>query len=279
MAVCSSAQDAEQKIKIRGLITDRTGDNLIVKTAEREVTVVMTDDTKVQQPKGLGIRKEQMSFAVLIPGLKVSVEGVRDEQGQLVAQKITFSGSDLRTAESIQAGLAPTNKAVKTNEQNIAASKVEIAANRERISDAEEEIDAVSRRFNDLTEFDIKAEAMVYFASGSTRIAAKDKTALMDLARNAVNLTGYIIQVKGFADSSGNAAMNQRLSMDRAQEVIAYLIQDCNVPIRRVIAPGAMGMAEPAASNETAKGRAANRRVEVKVLVNRGLAGTKKDTP
>ncbi len=276
--VWSYAEDNE-KVKIRGLITDRTGDSLIVKTSDGEVTVVLTDDTKVQQPKGLGIRKEQMSFAALIPGLKVSVEGTRDQQHQLVAQKITFSGSDLKTAETIQAGMAPTKKAVKTNEQNIAANKVEIAGNRERIADAEEEIDAVTRRFNDLTEFDIKGEVSVYFASGGKTITARDKAALMDLARKAVNLTGYIIQVKGFADSSGNSALNQRLSMDRAQEVIAYLIQDCNVPVRRVIAPGAMGMAEPAASNETAKGRAANRRVEVKVLVNRGLAATTIKTP
>jgi outer membrane protein OmpA-like peptidoglycan-associated protein len=79
--------------------------------------------------------------------------------------------------------------------------------------------------------------------------------------------------VKGFADSSGNAAMNQKLSMDRAQTVIAYLIQTCNVPVRHVIAPGAMGTADPTAPNETPQGRAENRRVEVKVLVNKGLAG------
>jgi OOP family OmpA-OmpF porin len=92
-------------------------------------------------------------------------------------------------------------------------------------------------------------------------------------AHDAVNLTGYMISVKGFADSSGAAAMNQKLRMDRAQVVIAYLIQDCNVPVRNVIAPGAMGTADPAAPNETASGRAENRRVEVKVLVNKGLAG------
>jgi OmpA-OmpF porin, OOP family len=67
--------------------------------------------------------------------------------------------------------------------------------------------------------------------------------------------------------------MNQQLSMDRAQSVIAYLIQNCNVPVRHVVAPGAMGTADPAAANETAQGRAENRRVEVKVLVNKGLAG------
>ena len=93
------------------------------------------------------------------------------------------------------------------------------------------------------------------------------------MAHSALNQTGYIIQVKGYADSSGNAAMNQKLSMERAQNVIAFLLQNCNVPVRHVVAPGAMGEAEPAASNETSAGRAENRRVEVKVLVNKGLAG------
>jgi outer membrane protein OmpA-like peptidoglycan-associated protein len=118
-----------------------------------------------------------------------------------------------------------------------------------------------------------KGEATVNFAVGSSVISADDKATLSKLAHDAVNLTGYIIQVKGFADSSGNAAMNQKLSQERAQEVIAYLIQDCNVPVRHVVAPGAMGTADPTATNETAQGRAENRRVEVKVLVNKGLAG------
>ena len=82
-----------------------------------------------------------------------------------------------------------------------------------------------------------------------------------------------LIEVKGYADSTGNASMNQRLSMDRAREVVVFLIQNCNVPVRRIVAPGAMGIATPVASNETSAGRSQNRRVEVKVLVNRGLAG------
>jgi len=67
--------------------------------------------------------------------------------------------------------------------------------------------------------------------------------------------------------------MNQKLSMDRAQNVIAFLLQNCNVPVRHIIAPGAMGEVAPVASNETKAGRAENRRVEVKVLLNKGLAG------
>jgi outer membrane protein OmpA-like peptidoglycan-associated protein len=258
--------DNSEKVKIRGLITGRTGETLKVKTSDGNITVVLTDDTKVQKPKGLGLRKTEMSFTALIPGLKISVEGFRDEQSRLVADTITFSGDDLRTAESVQAGVTPTQEAVEANEQNIAANKEQIASN-------EQEIQDVSKRFSDLTEFDTKGEATIFFASGSKSIPAKDQTALMDLARNAVNLTGYLVEVKGYADSSGDAAMNQKLSMDRAQEVVAFLIQNCNVPVRRIVAPGAMGAAAPVASNETSQGRSKNRRVEVKVLVNRGLAG------
>jgi OmpA-OmpF porin, OOP family len=265
--------DNSQKVKIHGLITGRTGETLKVKTSDGNVTVVLTDDTKVRKPKGLGLRKTEMSFTALIPGLKISVDGFRDEQSRLVADTITFSGDDLKTAESIQAGLTPTQEEVEANQQNIAANKVQIAANREKIASNEQEIQDVSKRFSDLTEFDTKGETTIYFASGSKSIPSKDQTELMDLAHNAVNLTGYLIEVKGYADSTGNAAMNQKLSMDRAQEVVAFLIQNCNVPVRRIVAPGAMGAAAPVASNETPQGRSKNRRVEVKVLVNRGLAG------
>jgi len=206
----------------------------------------------------------------LIPGLKISVDGVRDEQNRLVADTITFSGDDLKTAESIQAGLTPTQEVVETNQENIAANKVQVAANREKIASNEQEIQDVSKRFSDLTELDTKGEATVFLAVGNRNIPAKDQTALMDVAHNAVTLTGYLIEVKGFTDSSGNAAMNQKLSMDRAQAVVAFLIQNCNVPVRRIVAPGAMGETAPVVSDETTQGRSKNRRVEVKVLMNRG---------
>jgi hypothetical protein len=136
-----------QKVKIQGLVTGRTGDTLKVKTNDGNVTVVLTDDTKVRKPKGLGLRKTQMSFMALIPGLKISVDGFKDEQSRLVADTITFSGDDLKTAESIQAGLTPTREAVETNEENIAANKVQIAANREKIASNEQEIEDVSSAF------------------------------------------------------------------------------------------------------------------------------------
>jgi len=284
-----------ENVKIKGLITTRTGETLTIKTADGgSVSVVLTDSTKVQQPKGLGLRKKQMSAAVLIPGLKISVDGIGDAQSKVTAKTITFDADDLQLAETIQAGLTPTRHAVQTNQQNIAsnkqdiqgnqqaiianqvqtaANKQQIASNQEQIESNQQDIEATNKRFSELSEYDTKGNVTVNFAVGKSVISASDKAALSALAHEAVNLTGYIIQVKGFADSSGNAAMNQQLSMDRAQSVVAYLIQNCNVPVRHVIAPGAIGSADPAAPNETAQGRAENRRVDVKILVNKGLAG------
>jgi len=239
--------------------------------------VTLDDDTKVQQPKGLGVRKTQMSAAVLIPGLKVSVDGTSQDSTHVLAKKITFDGGDLQTAEMIQAGLDPTEQKVAANQQNIEANKQGIASNQQNIAENKAAIDTnaaeTSKRFAELSEYDTKDQLDVHSASGSTNISKADQEALNKLAHNAVNLTGYIIQVKGFADSSGNPAMNQKLSMERAQNVIAYLLQNCNVPVRHIVAPGAMGEAAAVASNETSAGRAENRRVEVKVLLNKGLAG------
>ena len=275
----TSAYAQGEKTKLKGLITTRTGDAIVLKTTDgTNVTVTLDDDTKVQQPKGLGMRKKQMSAAVLMPGLKVSVDGTSQDSTHVVAKSITFDGDDLQTAEMIQAGLNPTEEKVAANQQNIEANKQGVQANQQNIASNKASIDAnaaeTSKRFSELSEYDTKDQLDVHFASGGTTISATDQEALKKLSHNAVNLTGYIIQVKGFADSSGNAAMNQKLSMERAQNVIAYLIQDCNVPIRHIVAPGAMGEVAPVASNETKAGRAENRRVEVKVLLNRGLAGS-----
>ena len=284
-----------KKVKFSGLITGRDGENLTVKNLKTSsnVIVALTDDTKVQMPKGLGLRHSEQSVTALIPGLKIEVEGTGTD-ARVVAKTINLNKDALLLAETIQAGLDPTKQQQATNTANIAANQQGVAANAQGVAANQQqgaanqaaidanagdiavnqvEIQATTQRFNDLSEYDTKAKATVYFASGKDTISDSDKAALSLLAQAATGLTGYIIQVKGYADSSGNAAMNQQLSMDRAQAVVAYLLQNCSVPLRHIVAPGAMGIADPASPNETADGRADNRRVDVKVVVNRGVAG------
>ena len=287
---------AGDKAEVKGMITARTGETLIVKSGEGSTTVVLTDDTKTKDDKGLfGLDKQHMSNVVLIPGLKVDIDGTSDEQGRVVARTITVDGDDLETAEMVQSGLHPTAEQVAANVQtleahrgqlashdvqlaaqkeNIEANQQNMAANKQQIEKNINDIEENTNRFTALAEYDVKGQATVNFEVGSTKISVKDQIELKELANTATRLKGYIIEVTGYADSTGGAAMNTKLSEDRAKAVVTYLMQKGEVPVRHIVAPGAMGEYGAAAPNETEAGRAENRRVEVKVLVNKGITGS-----
>src|ERR1700751_3178419 len=221
------------KASAKGMIMSRTGETLIVKGAEGKVTVVLTDDTTTKDDKGLlGLDKEHMSDVVLIPGLKVDVDGVSDDQGRVIAKTITVDGDDLETSEMIQSGLHPTAEQVAANVQSISANRQNIAANKQQINENMKDIEENTQRFSALSDYDVKGEATVKFGVGSSKISAQDQEELKKLAQTAKGLTGYIIEVTGYADSTGNAAVNTKLSEDRAKAVITCLVQQGNVPIR-----------------------------------------------
>jgi len=287
---------AADKVKGKGVITLRSGNTLTVETDDGTTTVTVTPDTKVQHPVGLGARKKEVGQEVLIPGLRLKFEGTGD-QNQVTAETITFDQDDLSLAKVIQAGLNPTaqqqSKNMETYQANKNATDAEIAANQAAIVAAKQEIESnkqriatnqasinevaqsTQKRFSELGDFVVKGEHTVYFATGDYSISGADRQALADLAKQALAYQkGYVIQVAAFADSVGTAASNQVLSKERAQAVVAYLLQECGVPVGRLVSPGAMGETNPAASNETASGRGENRRAEVKVLVNKGIVAS-----
>jgi OmpA-OmpF porin, OOP family len=104
-----------------GLITDLIGDSLVVKIDDgTKTTVILDDATKVQRSRGLGLHKKEILAAVLIPGLKVSVDGETNDQGQVVAKTITFDSNNLEMTEMIQEGLHPTVDRVAANQKAVA---------------------------------------------------------------------------------------------------------------------------------------------------------------
>ena len=284
------------KAEVKGMIVARTGETLIVKSAQGNTTVVLTADTTTKDDKGLfGLDKQVMSDVVLIPGLKVDIDGTPDDQGRVLAKTVTVDGDDLETAEMVQSGLHPTAEQVAANVQtleahsgqlashdvqlaaqkeNIETNQQNSAANKQQIEKNIKDIEENTQRFTALSEYDVRGQATVNFEVGSTNISAKDQIELRELANTATRLKGYIVEVTGYADSTGDAAMNTKLSEDRAKAVVTYLMQKGEVPVRHIVAPGAMGEYGAAAPNETEAGRAENRRVEVKVLVNKGIAGS-----
>jgi OOP family OmpA-OmpF porin len=276
LCISSTLAAAQQSTELKGLITARDGDTMKLQTSDATGhTVVLTDDTKVRTPKGLGLRHQQQSWTSPIPGLAVKVKGVPDAEGQLVASQVEFSKENLQTASMIQAGLAPTQAQVEANKGNIESNQQNIALSQENIEMNRQQISADARateeRFDSSTDYDVKGEMTIYFNTGSGVISPQDKATLSEKAAKVVPLKGYLIEVKGFADASGDAAMNQTLSRRRAEAVVDYLMQNCNIAARHIVAPGAMGISNPVGSNETTVGRKENRRVEIKLMVNKAV--------
>jgi outer membrane protein OmpA-like peptidoglycan-associated protein len=242
---------AQETTKVKGLIVARDGASMNVKGEVASWTIVLNDDTKVQAIKGkFGLRKDELGLTDLVPGLPVEVE-MTHAGDQLTASSVKFKADDLKTARQIQAGLNPAAQ---------------------QLQDLQGDQAALSKKFGELGDYDVKDEATAYFAVNSTTLSDESKQQLKTLADNAMKLKGYMVQVAGYTDSSGNAAFNQDLSDRRADAVVNFLQQECHVPLYRVLAPEGMGESNPADSNESQQGKSQNRRVEVKVLVNRGVS-------
>src|SRR3954447_8173328 len=155
MAFLSLVSASAFGASVKGMIMTRTGETLIVKSDQGNVTVVLTDSTKTKDNTGLfGLATERLSSVVLIPGLKVNVDGTADEQGRVIAKTITVDGDDLETSEMIQAGVHPTAEQVAANVQRleshhggIQTNKGNIASNKEKIEANIKQVEAHGQRF------------------------------------------------------------------------------------------------------------------------------------
>jgi outer membrane protein OmpA-like peptidoglycan-associated protein len=272
-----------QTTKVNGLITGRNGSTMTLQTASApKLVVLLTDDTRVGQVQGvLKARRKAMSMAALIPGLQVQVEGSYNTENQLVASSVKFKGNDLEDAQTIQAGLQPAKEQIEQSQQELAQQKAALErqqqaleAQQAKIEANKDAIEAANKRFGQLDDYNIMDEVTVYFANGKVALDPKYQPQLLQLAEKAKTITAYTIQVKGYASSVGSASLNQRLSEDRANSVTQFLQQQGHVPLTNMLAPGAMGEARQIGNDKTAEGQEKDRRVVVRVLQNKGIAGS-----
>lgn len=268
--------------KLQGLIKGRSGAEIYLQTADSpKVVVLLTDTTDVAQVVGaLKARKKEMSMAALIPGLPIQVEGAYNSDNQLVASKIRFKGNDLEQAQAIQAGLAETSQQTQQNQAELEKHNAELAAQNAQLKEQQEKvaanqaaIAANTARFGQLNDYYIYDEVTVYFANGKVTVDPKYNSQLTELAEKAKSVKGYMIQVKGYASATGSVTLNQKLSEDRANNVSNILLQQGHIPLTNMLAPGAMGESRQVGNDKTAEGEAQNRRVVVRVLQNKAIAG------
>lgn len=271
-----------QSITADGVIKGRSGNSLVVQTSGNfDLVFQLTDTTEVGQVQGMfKARRKEMSMAALIPGLIVKVEGAYDDQHDLIAKTVKFKGEDLQQAQAIQAGMHATQLQTQQNTEELEKQKAALEAqnaalkqHQAQIEANKQAIDAAVARFGQLDDYYIMDELTVYFDNGKVNVDPKYTPQLLALAQKAETINGYMIEVKGYASASGNAAINQELSEDRADNVVNILLQQGHVPLTRMLAPGAMGETEQVGNATATESDAQNRRVVVHVLLNKAIAG------
>ena len=282
-----------ERMKIKGVVVRRDADTFTVRDLNGADTIVrLTDQTSVKT-NGKFLRSGRNYGATnILRGLNLEVEGRGGSNGELVAEKVRFNESDLRTARAVESRANPleerANSAenrlgqVEQNAQKLSGQIDELAAvsnaarggakaAQQTADAAVAGVNATNERISALDDYVPQDSEAVNFRLGSAVLSAESKSKLDAIATKALNAKAYVVEVTGHADSTGNPERNRVLSQRRADAVIRYLVEQHKIPLRRIITPYGFGSSEPVANNKTREGRAQNRRVEVKILVNKGL--------
>ena len=282
-----------EKMKIKGVVVKRDADTFTVRDLTGNDTIVrLTDRTSVKSSGGFLRSGTNYGSTNILRGLNLEVEGRGGSNGELVADRVRFSETDLRTARTVETRANPLEERataaegrlseVEQNAQKLSGQLDELAAvsnaarggakaAQETADQAVAGVNATNERISALDDYTPMENTAVNFRTGSAVLLPDAKAKLDEIATKALNAKAYVVEVTGHADATGNANFNRQLSQRRADAVIRYLVEQHKIPLRRIITPYGFGATEPIADNKTREGRLQNRRVEVKILVNKGL--------
>jgi outer membrane protein OmpA-like peptidoglycan-associated protein len=282
-----------QKGKITGVVVNRDADTFTVREdSGSDVVVRLTDATSVRTKGGFLRSGKNYGVTSILRGLNVEVEGRGNDSGELVASKVRFGDSDLRVARTIDTRVDPVEQRVSSTENRVS----DVEQNAQRLSGQIDELVAVSNaarggaraaqdtadaavagvnatneRISSLDDYQVQETSSILFRVNSAVLNNDAKMQLDDIANKAANAKGYVIEIAGFTDSTGSVAKNRALSQRRADAVVRYLAEEHRVPLRRIVTPFGYGESQAVADNTSRAGREQNRRVEVRILVSRGL--------
>jgi outer membrane protein OmpA-like peptidoglycan-associated protein len=289
---------AGEKGTVKGKIVARYGAQVEVQDTKTGslAMLLITDDTKILRTKSKVVfrRHEDMDVTAMVPGLTINAEGVGNVSGQLEARKITFSPDafaiQVAEEQQIMANRSASAQAQSTANQGVTAAgaaqsfadqaqtAADQAGSTAQVAGSLALMDAVAaemlnQRVSDLDDYRTVAEAVIFYAPGKCILDDAAKADLDELAALALSTNGYLIEIAGYASKTGTAAFNQQLSEDRAAAVAQYLRSEGDIPLRRIVAPAGYGSDHPDAPKGDPQGRALDQRVDVKLIVNKGLGG------
>ena len=289
-------QAGEKIKKMKGVVVKREPDSFTMAetTGGPLATVILTESTEVKSHKRGAFRgSKEYGQSYILRGLRLEVDGVGNADGALVADKIRFDEQDLRTAQALKATLDPAEKELNAKlaqqqaEQERLAGQMEenraLTAQAQAAADAAAEsakkaqqtADYANNRINGLDDFETLKTVTVYFTTGSSTLGPKAKATIDEAAAwvKTQDTKGWVMAVIGYADTTGNSQRNIDLSERRANSVIYYIVSKYKMPLNRLVQPFGYGQLEPVAENKTKEGRAKNRRVEIRLMVNKGISG------
>lgn len=288
------AQDAQvrsltsgQKYKIKGVVVSKDDDSTFVvrDTTGVDTRIVVAPEASVKTKGGFFGGGDRVATNQIVRGLYMDVEGRGDGSGNLAATKVRFDKDDFRVAQSIESRVGPAEvrlTAAEENAQRVSGQIDELMAisnaarggakaAQDTADAAVAGVNATNERITAMDDYVVQSTATVNFRVGSAVLSPEAKASLDEVASAATSMKGYVIEVTGFASAEGGTRMNKALSQRRAQAVIDYMVENHNVPLRRIGQSYGFGELQAVADNTTREGREQNRRVEVKLLVNRGI--------
>jgi outer membrane protein OmpA-like peptidoglycan-associated protein len=257
--------------------------------------VLLTAETEVKSHKKGAFRgSKEYAASYILRGLRLEVDGVGNADGAIVADKIRFDEQDLRTAQALKSTVDPVEAELReklkqqqaeqerlagqlAETQAVAASAAQSAESAaEAAKKAQATADYANNRINGLDSFDPIKTVTVHFTTGSATLGPKAKATIDEAAAwvKTQDTKGWVMAVIGYADSTGKSQRNIDLSERRVNAVIYYIVTKYKMPTNRLVQPFGYGQLDPVADNKTKEGRAKNRRVEIRLMVNKGIAGT-----
>jgi len=276
---------AGQKYKMKCVVVSKENDSTFIlhDSVGIDTRIVVAPSASIKNNAFLG--GDKYPVTAIVRGLNMEIEGVGDSSGSISVNKVRFDKTSLQTAQAIDTRVAPAEERISAAEQNAQrisgqidelmaisnAAKGGAKAAQDTADAAVAGVNATNKRISDMDDYVVQSTATVNFKVGSAVLSPEAKSSLDNVANASTTLKGYIIEVTGFASSDGNEKANKILSERRAQAVKDYLIEQHNIPLRRMSTSYGFGELQAVADNSTKEGREQNRRVEVKLLVSRGI--------
>ena len=291
-AVTLFAQDAQlrsavagQKYKIKGVVVNKIDDTtyIINDSVGVDTKIVVSPSASIKHNGFFG--GDKYPVTALVKGLTMEVEGVGDSSGSVMINKVRFDKANLVAAQALDKRVAPVEERVTAAEQNAQrisgqidelmaisnAAKGGAKAAQDTADAAIAGVNETNKRISTMDDYVIQSTATVNFKVNSAVLSTEAKASLDEVAAAAKTLKGYVIDVTGYASAEGDTKKNKSLSQRRALAVKEYLIENHDIDLRRFPESYGFGELKAVADNTTREGREQNRRVEIKLLVNRGL--------